>query len=86
MYDQLIEEDPLELMEDLEKVEAKFRKWHFEQVKNYVSALDVAYQWIIPYEETEDDATMEGKVKQVKEEGKSIEIFKKGEKFLHMQT
>jgi hypothetical protein len=29
---------------------------------------------------------MEGKVKQVKEEGKSIEIFKKGEKFLHMQT
>jgi hypothetical protein len=44
MYDQLIEEDPLELMEDLEKVEAKFRKWHFEQVKNYVSALDVAYQ------------------------------------------
>jgi hypothetical protein len=28
---------------------------------------------------------MEGKVKQVKEEGKLTEVIKKGKKFLHMQ-
>ncbi len=44
LYDQLIEEGPIELGEVLEKVEAEFRRWHFEQVKNYVSVLDVAYQ------------------------------------------
>jgi hypothetical protein len=41
----------------LEKAEGEFRRWHFEQVKNYINALDVAYQWITLDEEAEDDAT-----------------------------
>jgi hypothetical protein len=39
----LIEEGHVELREALEKVEDEFKRWHFKQVKNYVSALDVAY-------------------------------------------
>jgi hypothetical protein len=35
LYDQLIEGGPMELGEALKKVETEFRKWHFEQIKNY---------------------------------------------------
>jgi len=38
----------------------------------------VAYQWITLDEVTKDDTTIEGKVRQVKEEGKSIEAIEKG--------
>jgi hypothetical protein len=38
----------------------------------------VAYQWITLDEETKDDTTIEGEVRQVKEEGKSIEAIEKG--------
>ncbi len=78
LYDQLIEEGPIELGEALENAEAKFRRWHFEQVKNYVNVLDVAYQRRTLDEETKDDTTIEREVKQVKEEGKSIEAIEKG--------
>jgi len=78
LYDQLIEEGPIELREALEKAEAKFRRWHFEQIKNYVSVLDVAYQRITLDEEIKDDATIEGEVRQVEEEGKSIATIEKG--------
>jgi hypothetical protein len=44
LYDELIEEGLIELGEPLERVEVEFKRWHFEQVKNYVSVLDVAYQ------------------------------------------
>jgi hypothetical protein len=37
----------------------------------------VAYQWIVPNEEIKDYATIEGKVRQVEEEGKSTEIMEK---------
>jgi len=77
LYNQLIEEGLVELREGLKNVEVEFRRWHFAQVKNYVNALDVAYQWIVPNEEIEDDATIEGKVRQVEEEGKSTEIMEK---------
>ncbi len=53
----MIEEGHVELGEALEKAEGEFRRWHFEQVKNYINALDVAYQWITLDEEAEDDAT-----------------------------
>ncbi len=43
LYDQLIEEGLVELEEALEKVEVGFRRWHFEQVKNYFSALDQCF-------------------------------------------
>ncbi len=43
LYDQLIEEGLIELGEPMEKVEVEFRRWHFEQIKNYVNALDLAY-------------------------------------------
>jgi hypothetical protein len=43
-YDQPIKKGPIELREALEKAEAKFKRWHFEQVKNYVNASNVAYQ------------------------------------------
>lgn len=36
LYDQLIEEGPMELGEALEKVEVEFKKWHFEQIKGYI--------------------------------------------------
>ncbi len=78
LYDELIEEGLIELGEPLERVEVEFKRWHFEQVKNYVSVLDVAYQWITPNEETEDDVGIEGEDKQVEEEGKLTEIVKKG--------
>jgi AmiR/NasT family two-component response regulator len=39
--------------------------------------LDVAYQWIVPNEEIEDDATIEGEVRQVEEEGKSTKVVEK---------
>jgi hypothetical protein len=72
LYDQLIEEGPLELGEALEKAEVEFKRWHFEQIKNYVSLLDVAYQRITLNEETKDEATLEEEARQVKEEGKSL--------------
>jgi len=78
LYDQLIEEGPIELREVLEKAEVEFKRWHFEQIKNYVSVLDVAYQRITLDEEIEDDATIKGEVRQVKEEGKSIVAIEKG--------
>jgi len=40
----LIEEDHVELGEALEMAKVEFKRWHFKQVKNYVSVLDVAYQ------------------------------------------
>ncbi len=43
LYNQKIERGPMELEEALKKVEVEFRKWHFEQIKNYIIALDVAY-------------------------------------------
>jgi hypothetical protein len=33
----------VELREALQKAEAEFKRWHFEQIKNYINALDVAY-------------------------------------------
>ncbi len=78
LYDQLIENGPIELREALEKSETEFRRWHFEQIKNYVSVLDVAYQRITLDEETKDDATIAGEVRQVEEDGKSIEAIEKG--------
>ncbi len=59
----MIEEGHVELGEALEKAKVEFKRWHFKQVKNYVSVLDVAYQWIAPNEKTKDDATIEGEVK-----------------------
>jgi hypothetical protein len=44
----------------------------------WISALDVAYQWIAPNKETKDDATIEGVVRQVKKEAKLIEVVEKG--------
>ncbi len=38
----------------------------------------MAYQWITLDEETKDDTTIEGEVRQVKEEGKLIEAIEKG--------
>jgi hypothetical protein len=79
LYNQLIEEGPVELKEALEKAEVEFRRWHFEQIKNYVNVLDVAYQRITLDEDIEDDATIEREVKQVEvEEGKSIAAIEKG--------
>ncbi len=49
----MIEGGLVELKEALEKDEVKFKRWHFEQVKNYVNALDVAYQRITWDEELE---------------------------------
>jgi cell pole-organizing protein PopZ len=77
LHDLLIE-GFVQLGEALEKVEAKLKKWHFEQVKNYVSVLDVACQRIARDEETEDDATIKGEARQVKEEGKSTKAVEKG--------
>jgi len=56
--------------------------WHFEQVKNYVNVLDVAYQWITLNEEIEDDVGIEGEDRQVEEEGKLTEIVKKGKRII----
>jgi hypothetical protein len=44
LYDHLIEEGLVELREAIKNIEVEFKRWHFEQVKNYVNALDVAYQ------------------------------------------
>ncbi len=78
LHDQLIEKGLVELGEALEKVEAELKRWHFEQVKNYVNVLDVAYQQKTLNEETEDDATIKGEARQVKEEGKSTKAVEKG--------
>jgi hypothetical protein len=43
LYDQLVEGGLVELGEVLEKAEVKFRRWHFEQIKNYIDVLFVAY-------------------------------------------
>jgi len=82
LYDQLIEKGDVELGEALEKVEAEFKRWHFEQIKGYVNVLDVAYQQIAPSDKTEDDATTEGEIRPNKEQGKSIEEVRKGKKIL----
>ncbi len=62
LYDQLIEKGHVELGEGLEKAKAEFRRWHFKHIKGYFSALDMAYQWIALGDETEDDATIKGKI------------------------
>ncbi len=54
------------------------KRWHFEQVKNYVNVLDVAYQQKTPDEETEDDATIKGEARQVEKEGKLTKAVEKG--------
>jgi hypothetical protein len=33
----------MEIREALKKAETEFKRWHFEQVKNCVNALDAAY-------------------------------------------
>jgi hypothetical protein len=33
----------VELGEALKKAEVEFKRWHFEQIKNYINALDVAH-------------------------------------------
>ncbi len=38
----------------------------------------MTYQWITLDEEIEDDTTIKGEVRQVEEEGKSIETIEKG--------
>jgi hypothetical protein len=43
LYDQLIERGHVELGDALKKAEAKFKRGHYEQIKNYINALDVAY-------------------------------------------
>jgi hypothetical protein len=43
LYDQLIEGGHVELGDALKKAEAEFKRWHYEQIKNYINALDVAY-------------------------------------------
>jgi len=43
LYDQLIKRGLVKLREVLEKAKVEFRRWHFEQIKNYISVLDVAY-------------------------------------------
>jgi hypothetical protein len=78
----LIEEGHVELGEALEKAKVEFKMWHFKQVKNYVNVLDVAYQRITPNEKMKHDATIEGEVKQVEKEGKSIEVVQKGKQIL----
>jgi hypothetical protein len=35
LYDQLIKKGLVELGEVLEKAETEFKRWHFEQIKNY---------------------------------------------------
>ncbi len=85
MYDQLIEKVHVELGEALKKVEVEFKRWHFKQVTNSFSALDVAYQWITPNKEIEDDATIEGATKQVEKEDKLIEADEKG-KYIHVDA
>ncbi len=82
LYDQLIEKGHVELGEVLEKVEVEFRRWHFEQIKGYVNALDVAYLWITPGDETEDDATIEGKTRPNREQGKSTKKIKGEKRYL----
>jgi hypothetical protein len=60
-------------------------KWHFEQFKKYVNAFDMAYHQIVHLEggeNNEDDATTKGKMKQIKDENKSIEIIIKGKYIL----
>jgi hypothetical protein len=44
LYDQLIKRGHVELGEVLEKAKVEFGRWHFEQIKNYINVLDVAYQ------------------------------------------
>ncbi len=40
----------------------------------------MAYQWIALGDETEDDATIKGKIKSNREQGKLIEEIKRGKK------
>jgi hypothetical protein len=68
----------MELGEALEKAKVEFKRWHFEQIKNYVRVLDVTYQQIAPGEETKDDATIKGEIKPNREQGKSTEEVKRG--------
>ncbi len=84
LYDQLIK-DGLELGKALEKAEVEFKRWHFEQIKGYVSALGVTYQQIAPSEETKDNATTKGETKPNKEQGKSTEEVKRGKEIMQMQ-
>lgn len=44
LHYQLIEGGLVELGEALKKAEVEFKRWHFEQIKNYINVLDVAYQ------------------------------------------
>ncbi len=64
----------------MEEAEVEFKRWNFEQVKNYVSAFDMAHQQIMQLEggeNNEDEATTKGEMKQIKEEDKSIKIINK---------
>ncbi len=82
LYDQLIEKGPVELGEILEKAEVELRRWHFEQIKNYINVLDVAYQWITSSDKTKDDATTKREIRSNKKQSKLIEKIRRGKKIL----
>jgi len=55
LYDELVEQLPIEMGELLEEDRTKFRRWHFEQTRKYTSALDVAYEHIQQLEEKDKE-------------------------------
>ncbi len=46
LYDELIEQIPMEMGELLEEDRVEFKGWHFKQIRKYTNALDVAYECI----------------------------------------
>jgi hypothetical protein len=44
LYDKLIEQFPMEMGELLEEAIIEFKRWHFEQIGKYTSALNAAYE------------------------------------------
>jgi hypothetical protein len=75
----------MELGEALKNVEAEFKRWHFEQIKNYINVLDVAYSRITPSDKTKDDATREGETKLNRKQIKLTKEVRRG-KEIHVDV
>jgi len=46
LYDELMEQIPVEMGELLEEDRVELKGWHFKQIGKYINALDAAYEHI----------------------------------------
>ncbi len=82
LYDELIEQLPMEMGELLEEARAKCKRWHFEQIGKYTNALDATYEriWQLGEKDKEEEDIEEGVNEEAtQEKAKQVSLSKEDE-------